>query len=202
MKKTLITLAALATSVACADTVINDTYTLADFEGNVLTLKHDLTNNIDWTLDVTVTIGTEGYNDWGTTIIAGSSDMFTYVSGGDGDFAGSFQVWRAVGADGRTDIKLNSGSASDTHPTWTVGETYTFTIAYTAEDKGLSITGEGIDLSTTLSNPATFTQLSSGAVGKAGWDVTIKHTAVVPEPTTATLSLLALAGLAARRRRK
>ena len=32
--------------------------------------------------------------------------------------------------------------------------------------------------------------------------VVVKGTAVIPEPTTATLSLLALAGLAARRRRK
>ncbi|MBQ5664998.1 MAG: PEP-CTERM sorting domain-containing protein [Akkermansia sp.] len=36
----------------------------------------------------------------------------------------------------------------------------------------------------------------------ADGSVTIKNTQAVPEPTSATLSLLALAGLCARRRRK
>jgi len=41
-----------------------------------------------------------------------------------------------------------------------------------------------------------------GGHGTATLNVTVSDAYVVPEPTTATLSLLALAGLAARRRRK
>ncbi len=41
-----------------------------------------------------------------------------------------------------------------------------------------------------------------GANSTANWNVTSLSVTTVPEPTTATLSLLALAGLAARRRRK
>ena len=40
-------------------------------------------------------------------------------------------------------------------------------------------------------------------IGQAGWDSPIiVYGKAIPEPATATLSLLALAGLAARRRRK
>ena len=42
--------------------------------------------------------------------------------------------------------------------------------------------------------------MAQGGTAKNGWQ-TLSYV-VVPEPTTATLSLLALAGLAARRRRK
>ena len=42
----------------------------------------------------------------------------------------------------------------------------------------------------------------NGGGGSSISGVEISHTALIPEPTTATLSLLALAGLAARRRRK
>ena len=42
----------------------------------------------------------------------------------------------------------------------------------------------------------------NGGGGSSISGLTISHTALIPEPTTATLSLLALAGLAARRRRK
>ena len=41
-----------------------------------------------------------------------------------------------------------------------------------------------------------------GGNNQTNWDVTSLSVTTVPEPTTATLSLLALAGLAARRRRK
>ena len=47
----------------------------------------------------------------------------------------------------------------------------------------------------TLNGKATIATLSDG-------NVVVEYTASVPEPTTATLSLLALAALAARRRRK
>jgi len=46
------------------------------------------------------------------------------------------------------------------------------------------------------------TQSKVGTITAIGGSVTVKDTKLVPEPTTATLSLLALAALAARRRRR
>lgn len=48
---------------------------------------------------------------------------------------------------------------------------------------------------------STFTEADLRALELLGWSVHRNETPAIPEPTTATLSLLALAGLAARRRR-
>ena len=53
----------------------------------------------------------------------------------------------------------------------------------------------------TIKSGVTFDSIGFIMDGNEG-DVGIKNISIVPEPTTATLSLLALAGLAARRRRK
>ena len=70
--------------------------------------------------------------------------------------------------------------------------------------------GDGTSWSTTITGleDVTFNKLgfitdgSAGGPGVKGITITAPETPAVPEPTTATLSLLALAGLAARRRRK
>ena len=49
---------------------------------------------------------------------------------------------------------------------------------------------------------STFTEADLRALEMLGWSVHRNETPAIPEPTTATLSLLGLAGLAARRRRK
>ncbi len=208
MKKTLITLAALAmASTAGAVT----TYTDADFVASessgvstgVLTLDKALTFTQDWTLWVEVTVGTGTGNNWGTTIIAGGADPFNYASG-DGNFTGSFQAWQNA-ANTETQYKLNTNSASvlSGDNAWNVGDTYTFTVYYLADTQTIGINGSGFDRTNTIADTtATISQLSTAAYGREGWGLTIKQWDTIPEPTTATLSLLALAGLAARRRRK
>lgn len=82
------------------------------------------------------------------------------------------------------------------------------TISYTLTMNGGNMTvdaalSNGATWSTTITGleDVTFNKLgfmTDGAVGTAG----VMNITVIPEPATATLSLLALAGLAARRRRK
>ncbi len=197
MKKTLITLAALAASVASAADY-TASYTQDDFSSNVLTLQHGLYFGQDWTLTVDVTVGTAAYNEWGSGVLA-SGSSFT-----ENSYSNGFQVWHAIN-DGTTLTKLNGSTETKLETPWSAGETYTFNVSYVAETGVIRVTGAGFDASSTLTNAkelATITQLSSGVIGLEGWSVAITQTASIPEPATATLSLLALAGLAARRRRK
>ncbi len=198
MKKTLITLAALAASVASAAT-----YTLGDFTGSgtgtsnvaykYLTLDNALTFDANWQLDITVTIGTENANDWGSTLLASGLDA-SAVS-----YNGGFQIWRSVNENYLS--KVGDSGEDKASQNLTAGETYSFTVKYTEADNMLSLTGPGLSVTQTFADTTSpITYLSSSVIGKAGWDITITQS--VPEPATATLSLLALAGLAARRRRK
>ena len=65
-----------------------------------------------------------------------------------------------------------------------------------------SVEEGGVDLSSVNFTFTDGVQYKSGTVSSNGGSITITNSYTVPEPTTATLSLLALAGLAMRRRRK
>lgn len=69
-----------------------------------------------------------------------------------------------------------------------------------ANKRGLSTVGNSLD---TATSPQLGFINDKGAISGTAYSpvVTIRATATLPEPTTATLTLLALAGLAARRRR-
>ncbi len=101
---------------------------------------------------------------------------------------------------------------------WMNGGTYTCTMVYDSASDALTVswgsikkTLNGVDFGSNVLSSFT-TDLTNPSLG-SGWGIsggTITGEAiaanpdapVAPEPTTATLSLLALAGLAARRRRK
>ncbi len=102
-------------------------------------------------------------------------------------------------------------------PNWAQGGDFTCTMVYNSDKRSLSIgfasdsgskrfTADGVDYSGKVLSMFT-TELTNPNLG-SGWGIsggTFTGEAIlpaVPEPTTATLSLLALAGLAARRRRK
>ena len=93
-----------------------------------------------------------------------------------------------------------------------------FALAYTLNESPLTITADAIDVknSATVNFDLGNNAITLGAGEKVTFSLTVSKEdgngsfvglksatfKVVPEPTTATLSLLALAGLAARRRRK
>ena len=94
------------------------------------------------------------------------------------------------------------------------GGTYTITLTKIGKDVTLAVdgvdTGYGV-LADSVSGNITQLMLGGNQTGSykinevvhsASWAVLTPNTPAVPEPATATLSLLALAGLASRRRRK
>ncbi len=96
------------------------------------------------------------------------------------------------------DVTLNTGNLTiggNTTNTPTNG-VVTFTLDTAVELAANESIALGLDVAKGTSNPGCFLGLKS--ISASG--TTIGET--IPEPTTATLSLLALAGLAARRRRK
>ncbi len=233
MKKTLITLAALAASVASAATY-TDTYAAADFSTDasnndgswkVLNLTNALDNTCDWTLTAVITIGTDSYNGWGTPALATGANVFSN--------SGLQVYFSNAEVDGVMEHPLKTGwfggehsddTLRGTHDGDVLTLTYSFNkeagqlhIDYTLQRGGYTYQDDGSSWYTNTDsgnmNNLSITQLSTtiGTAALEGWtlnSLTVARTVAdpvtpaVPEPTTATLSLLALAGLAARRRRK
>lgn len=122
-----------------------------------------------------------------------------------------------------TDTSANFYNFKDTDTGKKVAKTDNYTMVYDYESGSKTLTVEGsikysdagYILSMTCGDSAAQTLnlgqslninsiilSGNGGGGSSISGVEISHTALIPEPTTATLSLLALAGLAARRRRK
>ena len=103
---------------------------------------------------------------------------------------------------GTANLVTSFGSTSGT--TLSTFNPLTYTLTLDGSALTVSVTdkdGETWSDDYTIKSGVTFDSIGfimDGGVGNVG----IKNISIVPEPTTATLSLLALAGLAARRRRK
>ncbi len=220
MKKTLITLAALAlASVAQAvDYPLSESFTLTDFQDGKIELKHALDFTKDFEISGSITIGTEDANQWGTPLITTNTrDVFGSVSDG------GFKLYLTDADNGLGDDKLvsyfsNNYAVDDyrkdytsTMPALTPGDVLTFTYTYTAatmvakmtfsdgsstDSRSASLKGMTLDPISVL-----VTSIGTGEATSNDWAISLTVKSV-PEPATATLSLLALAGLAARRRRK
>lgn len=157
-----------------------------------------------------------GYGDWsddfeisitltlGDTISASNEwPAFFQIKGGDshlrvGPYTAESNVVDMDGSLSKNEEKDASVTAGGTH-----------TITLTKIGTSLSAAVDGV-----VSSTGTYTGAASGTItdllvggGHQGWRInstvhSISWSKVIPEPTTATLSLLALVGLAARRRRK
>lgn len=120
------------------------------------------------------------------------------------DFSGSYQEGDQV------TLYLMLGSMNDSYSVTLGGLKTGYTMQY-ASAKGDGFDAEGltqtareltlVKVTGSLTTDATVTVVGSES-GRNAFGMVAYSVASVPEPTTATLSLLALAGLAARRRRK
>lgn len=145
-----------------------------------------------------------------------SSDTYSIVIGNSYDSNSDIYVGtldEAVGRDYvcfQTNTKINPtvlDNSTDLNVSGTISYTLTMNGGNMTVGAALS---DGATWSTTITGleDVTFTKLgfmtdgSPGTAGVQSINVTAPESPVVPEPATATLSLLALAGLAARRRRK
>ena len=178
----------------------------------------------DWTLTLNLTTTvTSGYNKWGTPIVSTEDDPTAATQ--------KIQVYAAVAGDSII-IKPNCGNdnykvtlSGEAMQAWKATSAKTLVLDYDVEGKALTFNvtdDSGTSIADVSWKNVSFvdgktqsdkvlTQLKTGIsadmVASQGWTLpsgsfTYGTADAVPEPATATLSLLALAGLAARRRRK
>lgn len=212
MKKTLIALMALAGVAAAAteevSTVDAAWGTAPVVAGNCWSADYTLTFTLDalYTLEDSGSVlgfyrgsavnDTYGYN----AIVLGGSDEALTLTIGRGRAYNT--VNNATGISADTYFTFAPDAADKVTFTTTIQKGVTYTLSVTGGDQAMTPTLTWDGGSETLAsykgnmngNAALTNVLNSGTI-------TIEAPAV-PEPTTATLSLLALAGLAARRRRK
>lgn len=111
-----------------------------------------------------------------------------------------------VGMGNAVDIDGNLTKNSEMAASVTAGSTHTITL--TKIGNSVSAAVDGVVSSTgTINYSGTINNITLGGDTNGSYKLnsvvhSISYGLVVPEPATATLSLLALAGLAARRRRK
>ena len=138
-----------------------------------------------------------------------SSDSYSIVIGNSYNSNSEVYVGTLDSAVGAGFVCFQTGTG--TNPTvlanstgFNVSGDITYSLTLNGSDLSISATStSGSTWSTTVSGltATDFNKVGFIADG-AGGTVGVKNISIVPEPATATLSLLALAGLAARRRRK
>ena len=211
MKKTLIALMALA-GIACgAETLTGIT---AQFTTPPTTADDYWVN--DYVFEFTLT---EDYtlSDFGSVLAVYWGDQATNSTAGEGYSCGAIYLTESNGVltlnigDGITNENLsNVDITSTTTFTNQRGTTFSTVEIQTGVTYTLSVTGANQDMTPTLTwegesvTAAVFNgNMNGGNSGNATTNYKVNvGTVTIPEPATATLSLLALAGLAARRRRK
>jgi len=203
MKKTLIALMALA-GVAAAETVntIDAAWGTAPARGGEF---YSASYTLTFTLDALYTLeksgdvlgfyrgsainNSHGYN---AIVLGGTDDALTLTVGRGRAYD---TVGDATGIDADTTFTFASGASDKVTFTTTIQKGVTYT---------LSVTGASQAMTPTLTwdgGSETLTAYNGNMNGNADLTKAL-NSGTIPEPTTATLSLLALAGLAARRRRK
>ena len=222
MKKNLLIIAALLSGAAVAqDTtrtpLVDGVYTIEEAswqtDGAYRSVTFDTPFEIsgDWALSLTLDVNAAtGSNQWGTTLLATGKDPFA------ASYNGGFQLYVQVSGNislkgGIGDISGSSDHKVGTAPLATLG-TYTLDLSHIGTVLTASIKdAQGTEVASSTLNNVTwaegttvdhFTTTLTDNQQANGWTLPTGTLALVPEPTTATLSLLALAGLALRRRRK
>ena len=150
----------------------------------------------DFQYSITLTLG--------ETISASTAwPVFAEIKGNGTElrFGPYTEVNNTVNIDGSVD-KLGAGTVSVL-----AGGTHTITLTKVGQYVNVAVDGV-VSMSGTLQGTPTGNITDIAIGGNTGSNYRINSTVhsisygIIPEPTTATLSLLALAGLAARRRRK
>lgn len=224
MKKTIIALMALA-GVAVAAEETTKELTFAGF--NTELAEVSAFKPSEYTLTLTFT-GTDfdGYGsgyilklaeNWGVFTQAGNYIAMENTNVGDRAWvdptstSGTTFTWTSTGT--TTDTLLDSWVSKDTNggKAQPGVKNMSFTLDVTAAGSVITLgmtngttsvieTGYVVDLANIKLIDGSAAGANQGVTGISNASIT--YTPTVPEPTTATLSLLALAGLAARRRRK
>ncbi len=220
MKKTLITLAALAMA-SVAQAAVSDVYTSEQIDSlntsGSLTLANAINFGYDWTLNATVNLKgsyTSQANFYGGAALAtgsnpGSRDVFFRLWQPDGSHSWRETVYNlnasgdttygsspSIRLSGDTDITL-SYNATTEKLTYTISGKY-----QTTNEEGAALTDFTKSITIDIANTHESISVLSTSTNDSNSVKALSYTSAIPEPTTATLSLLALAGLAARRRRK
>ena len=211
MKKTLIALMALAGVAAAATEVdtISASYTNLVRKGECyadsFTFTFTLTD--DYSLEESGAVlgfyrGSDPGNDYGyNAIVLGGSDDALTLTVGRGKASNTVNDATGISADTTFTFQDNYTFAT------TIQKGVEYTISFTLKEEPNQWGGIAGLLTPVLtwgdSGSESGTQYNGGMNGDAAFTVAVNSgTITIPEPTTATLSLLALAGLAARRRRK
>ena len=208
MKKTLIALMALA-SVASAAWVEDHAAITAVFTtapstaGNFWSADYVLTFTLaqDYTLQhggsvVAFYRGNDPDNTYGTNAITlgGSNEALT-LTVGRGRIHNTLN--NATGIDANTTVSYQDKVTFDT----TIAKGVTYTLSVAGATGAMTPTLSWVDADGT-EQTLTADSYNGNMNGHQNNMVSAVNTEFIPEPATATLSLLALAGLAARRRRK
>ena len=218
MKKTLIALMALAGVAAAAIEEVNTVdaaWGTAPIKGgDFYSASYTLTFTLDtlYTLEESGSVlgfyrgssvnDTYGYN---AIVLGGSNDALTLTVGRGRAYD---TVDDATGINADTSFTFASAADDKVTFTTTIQKGVTYTLSVTGGDQAMTPTLTWAGGTETLASykgnmngdAALTSALNLGTITIETPDVPVNPS--VPEPTTATLSLLALAGLAARRRRK
>lgn len=169
----------------------------------------------DWTLSFSLKVTpTNGYNEYGTPILSTENDVFTptQVLQVYAGIAGDSMVVKPNTHDDTYKFNLNT----NVQDVWKASSDKNFELNYDFETETLTFNvtdAAGTTILDAKMNNISFgdhnlsqlkTGISQNMLNSQQWSLPKGSFTYgsVPEPTTATLSLLALAGLAARRRRK
>ena len=208
MKKTLIALMALA-SVASAGLVEDHAAITAAFTtapstaGNFWSADYVLTFTLaqDYTLQHggsvvafyrgTATNDSHGYN---AITLGGTNEALT-LTVGRGRVQNTLNNATGIGAN--TTVSYQDSVTFET----TIAKGVEYTLSVTGGDQSMTPTLSWVDAEG-MAQSLTAGAYNGNMNGNNANMVSVVNTVLIPEPATATLSLLALAGLAARRRRK
>ena len=213
MKKTLIALLAMFSGGYAMGEQTTIDFTFSSPSG-VITFDN-ISLAQDWTLSFSLMVTpTNGFNNYGTPILSTENDPFTATQ--------KLQVYAGIAGNSivvkpnRGDDSCKSTLNTDVQDEWKATSYKEFELSYDLETTTLTVNvtdaaGTSIldaDWSGVTFDNCYLSQLKTGIsqnmLNSQQWSLPTGSFTYgsIPEPTTATLSLLALAGLAARRRRR